>query len=145
MAATSDQNDPYAAFNFELRINGVTVAALSEGNGLIMENDVADYRNVGENTTIRNLPGLRKSANISFKRGYTKDKELWSWYKSVIDGKTERRSGSIVLKDEAGQHALRWTFSQGWPVKLESSSLNSTGNETAIETLEIAVEDLRAV
>ena len=35
----------------------------------------------------------------------------------MIDGKTERQTGSIVLVDEAGNDKLRWNFVQGWPSK----------------------------
>jgi len=72
----------------------------------------------------------------------TTDLELWTWRKTVLDGVTERKAGSIVLLNEAREPALRWNFGEGWPTKWEGPSMNATGNETAVETLEIAHEGL---
>lgn len=143
MAATGDRNDPYSAFNFLIEIEGVTAAGFSECSGLTMETDPIEYRNGDEDITVRKLPGLKKFTNISFKRGFTDAKELFQWRKTVMDGKTERKSGSIVLLNEAREPALRWNFREGWPNKLEGPSFNAKNNEVAIETLEIVVEDLQ--
>ena len=143
MATTGSRNDPYSAFNFLVEIDGVTVAGFSECSGLNNETDVTDYRNGNEDITVRKLPGLKKFTNISLKRGFTDSKELWDWRKKVMDGKTERKSGSIVLLNEARAEALRWNFREGWPNKLEGPSLNAKSSDTAIETLEIAVEDIQ--
>ena len=91
---------------------------------------------------MRKLPGLTKYANIVLKRGLTRDLSLWTWRKSVVNGKTDRRSGSIVLLDESGKQVLRWRFVEGWPAKWEGPALNASANEVAIETLEIAHEGL---
>ena len=140
--ATGDRNDPYNAFNFLIDIEGVTVAGFSECSGLTTETDIVEYRNGDEEITVRKLPGLRKYTNIALKRGYTDSAELWNWRKKVIDGKTERKSGSITLLNEARDEALRWNFSEGWPSKWEGPTFNAKNNEVAIETLEIAVEGL---
>jgi phage tail-like protein len=142
MPATGDRNDPYAAFNFLVEIDGVTVAGFSECSGLSTETGIIEYRNGDETNTVRKLPGLKKFANITLKRGYTADKNLWQWRKKVMDGKTERQSGAIVLQNEARQTALRWTFREGWPNKWDGPTFNAKNNEVAIETMEIAVEDL---
>jgi phage tail-like protein len=142
MPATGDRSDPYAAFNFLVEIDGVTVAGFSECSGLSTETGIIEYRNGDETNTVRKLPGLKKFANITLKRGYTTDKNLWQWRKKVMDGKTERQSGAIVLQNESRQTALRWTFREGWPSKWEGPTFNAKNNEVAIETMEIAVEDL---
>jgi phage tail-like protein len=143
MAETGSRNDPYSAFNFIVEIDGLEVAGFSECSGLTTETDPIEYRNGDEDITVRKLPGLKKFTNISLKRGYTQSKELWDWRKTVMDGMTERKPGAIVLLDEAREPALRWTFREGWPTKLEGPSLNAKNNEVAIETLEIAIEDLQ--
>jgi phage tail-like protein len=140
MAATGDRNDPYSGFNYLVEIDGVTVAGFSECSGLTTETDPIEYRNGDEDITVRKLPGLRKYTNISLKRGFTQDKDLWEWRKKVINGQTERQSGSIVLLDEGRNEALRWNFRDGWPSKWEGPSLNAKNNEVAIETMEICHE-----
>lgn len=137
--------DPYAQFNFLIEIDGVTVAGFTEVGGLTAESDVIEYRVGSELPTVRKLPGLLKYSNITLKTGYTQNKDLWEWRKTTLDGQTERRNGSIILNDEAGQEALRWNFENGWISKYEGPALNSTTNETAIESIEITHERLELV
>jgi phage tail-like protein len=142
MAATGDRDDPFASFNFLVVIDGVTTAGFSECSGLTMETDPIEYRTGVEDITVRKLTGLKKFGNITLKRGFTKDKGLWEWRKKVLDGKTQRQSGSITLLNEARQPSLRWNFREGWPRKLDGPTFNAKNNEVAIETLEIVIEHL---
>jgi phage tail-like protein len=142
MPPTGDRNDPYSAFNFLVEIDGVTVAGFAEVGGLTTETDIVEYRNGDEDITVRKLPGKAKYTQISCKRGYTKSRELWEWRRLAITGRTERKSGTIQLLDEARQPALKWNFREGWPSKWEGPALNAKNNEVAIETLEIAHEGL---
>ncbi len=140
--ATGDRRDPYAGFNFLVEIDGITMAAFSECSGLSTDTDPIEYRNGSEDITVRKVPGLKKFANISLKRGMTQDLELWNWRKTVLDGVTERKSGSIVLLNEARTPVLRWNFREGWPTKWEGPSMNATENNITIETIEIVHEGL---
>lgn len=138
-----NRNDPYGQFNFLIEIDGVVKGGFSEVSGLTTDTNIIEYREGNEGQgTVRKLPGLMKYNNIVLKRGWTKDKSLWNWRKLVIDGKTKRAGGAIVLLDEARQPALRWEFREGWPSKWEGPALNGKTSEAAIETLEIAHEGL---
>ncbi len=118
-------------------------AGFSEVGGLATETDIIEYREGSEDITVRKLPGKRKYTNISLKRGYTPDgKDLWEWRKTVMDGKTQRKGGTITLLDEARKPALTWEFSEGWPSKWAGPAFNAKNNEIAIEELEICVEGL---
>jgi phage tail-like protein len=137
------RNDPYGQFHFLIEIDGVVKGGFSEASGLTTDTNIIEYREGAEqHGTTRKLPGLMKYNNIVLKRGWTKDKSLWAWRKKVIDGKTQRNSGSIVLLDEARNEALRWNFREGWPSKWEGPALNAKTSEVAVETLEIAHEGL---
>jgi len=140
--ATGDRVDPYAAFNFSIELDGVPAAGFSEVSGLDSETDIVEYRTGDLENRVTKLPGLKKYPNIVLKRGFTKDRALWEWRKGVMDGRTERKSGSIVLYNEAREVALRWNFTDGWPSKWQGPALNAKNNEVAIETLEIAHERL---
>ncbi|MEV8467471.1 phage tail protein [Fluviibacterium sp. DFM31] len=139
------RNDPYAQYNFLLEIDGLSVAGFTEVGGLSFEQDIIEYREGADTATVRKIPGLRKYGNITLKRGYTQNRELWEWRKTTIDGVTERKAGAIILLDEARQPQLRWEFSEGWLSKYEGPALNATANEAAMEAIEIAVEDVRLV
>ncbi len=138
--ATGDRKDPYRSYNFLVEIDGITRAGFRECSGLDTTQDPIDYREGGEPLHVRKLPGLVKYSNISLKRGITDDAELWAWRKTVMDGKVERKNGSIILLDDTGAEKLRWNFVEGWPSKWTGPTFNATGNEVAIETLEIAHE-----
>jgi phage tail-like protein len=140
MAQTGSRNDPFAAFNFVVEIDNVTVAGFSECSGLNTETDAIEYRNGNSDITVTKLPGLKKFGNITLKHGYTADRSLWEWRKKVLDGKTERQNGSVVLLDEGAKEAIRWNFYEAWPRKLDFPTLNAKTNEVAIETLEIVCE-----
>jgi phage tail-like protein len=145
--ASGDRNDPYGQFNFLIQIDGVTKAGFSEVSGLTTDTNVMEYRegdetNQGAHNTVRKLPGLVKYTNIVLKRGWTKDQSLWTWRKSVLDGKTQRQSGSISLLDEGRNKVLSWKFFAAWPLKWEGPALNAKTSEVAIETLEIVHEGL---
>ena len=144
MAETGSRNDPFAAFNFLVDIGGAT-AGFSEVSGLTTETDVIEYRTGAMDITVTKLPGLKKFTNIVLKRGFTDSKDLWEWRKTVIDGKTERRDGTITLLNEARQPALRWNFYFGWPSKWEGPTMNAKTNEVAIETLNITCEKIELV
>jgi phage tail-like protein len=142
MPATGDRNDPYSAFNFIVEIDGVIVGGFAECGGLTTETDVIEYREGTEDITKRKLPGQAKYTNITLKRGYTQSHELWEWRLQVINGRTQRRSGTIQLLDEARQPALKWNFREGWPSKWEGPALNAKNNEVAIESMDITHEGL---
>ena len=142
MTATGARNDPYSAFNFIVEIDGVIVGGFAECGGLGTETDIVEYRNGDEDITVRKLPGKAKYPQISLKRGFTDSRELWEWRKLVITGRTQRKSGTIQLLNEARQPALKWNFREGWPSKWEGPALNAKNNDVAIETLEIAHEGL---
>ena len=92
--------------------------------------------------TLRRLPGLVKYTNITLKWGIIDDAELWDWRQKAVDGRIERKNGSIVLLDDTGAEKLRWNCRDGWPSKWTGPSLNATSNEVAIETLEIVHEGI---
>jgi phage tail-like protein len=140
--APPQRDDPYKAFNFLVEIDGITRAAFGEVSGLESETQVIEYRLGGESNTVRKLPGLTKYANIVLRRGVTQDAELWNWRKTVVEGRVDRRNGSIVLLDDDRTAVVRWNFFNGWISKWLGPDLNATGNEVAIETIEIAHEGL---
>jgi phage tail-like protein len=139
--ATGDRKDPYRDFNFRVEIDNATVAGFRECSGLTFNTDPVEYR---EGTDIplhpRKLMGLRKFANIVLKRGFTDNKEMWTWYRNILNGVPDRRNGSIVLQDEQHNDVLRWNFDNSWICKWEGPMFNATSNDVAIESIELCVE-----
>src|SRR5437773_12275624 len=138
---TGDRKDPFRGYNFKLEIDGINKAGFRECAGLDATAAPIEYREGDEKVyTPRKLPGQTKYSNLTLKWGITDDHSLWDWQKKTIDGKTERKNGSIVLMNEDGEEKIRWNFVFGWPTKWTGPSFNATANEVAIESLEIAHE-----
>ena len=142
MAERDGKKDPYRSYRFRVEIDGLERAGFRECSGLDFTHDPVEYREGPDPLTARKLPGLIKYSNISLKWGLSDDKELWDWRKEAMDGTVKRKNGSIVLLDDANEEKMRWNFREGWPSKWTGPSFNATGNEVAIETLEIAHEGL---
>lgn len=138
-----DRQDPFRSFNFRLEIDDTPVAAFSEVTGLQSDGEVADYR-TGMDVPLnaRRLPGLRKYGPISLKRGMLADSTLWDWYRNIATGKPDRRNGSVILMNEQREDVLRWNFESGWPNSISASDLRASGNEVAVETIELVVESI---
>jgi phage tail-like protein len=137
---TGARKDPWRSHSFRVEIDGITRAGFRECSGLDTSQDPIDYREGTDPLTARKLPGLVKYANITLKWGSTNDAELWEWRAKAMTGNVERKNGSIVLLDETGKEQLRWNFHEAWPIKWTGPSFNATGNEVAIETLELVHE-----
>jgi phage tail-like protein len=141
--ATAQRIDPYRNFNFLVEIGGITQAGFSDCTGFGSSTDPIEYREGGENTTVRKLPGMTKHTNITLKWGLTDSTELYDWYREIVNGKVDRRNGSIVVLDLEGKEKLRWNFFQGWPTKWDGPDFSAKGTDVAIETLEIAHEGIQ--
>lgn len=135
---------PLTVFHFSVSWGGEDIG-FSEVGGLTIEIDPIDYRDglMSANTLALKRPGIRKSGNISLKRGMCAGNlDLYNWFINTGQPNVERRDLTISLLDEAGAPACVWSITQAWPIKCEGPGLNATGNEIAIETLELAHEGI---
>ena len=140
---TTQGRDPARSFNFDLQIDGVARGGFSEASGLTAEGDAVDYREgTDPQMNVRKLVGLRKYTNITLKRGYTPDTSLWDWSTNIMNGQADRRNVTIVLLNEARQPVLRWHAENAWLNKIEGPSFKASGNEIAIESVELVHEGL---
>jgi phage tail-like protein len=141
--ATGTRTDPYRSFNFRVEIDGVSLASFSEVSGLTADGDSVDYREgTDARNTVRKLIGLRKYSNITLKKGYTNNAELWNWYTNILNGMADRRSGSIILMNEAHEDVMRWNIQDAWINKIEGPSFKASGNEVAIESMDLIHEGI---
>jgi phage tail-like protein len=140
---TGERIDPFRAFNFAVYIDGQDVGGFSEVSGLSSDGDVADYREgTDAELTIRKLPGLRKYNPIKLMNGYTTDLYLWRWYAEISAGKRDRRDGTIALRNDEGKEVMRWHFEKAWINKIEGPTFKASGNEIAMQSVELVHEGL---
>lgn len=144
--ATATRSDPFRNCNFRVEIDGVTVGAFRECSGLAADGNAVEYRDGTDmQRSVRKLVGLQTYSNITLKRGYTLNTQLWDWYKNIVNGTPDRRNGTIVLMDEGRNEVMRWDIENMWIKKIEAPSFNATANEVAMETVEIVHEGLTLV
>lgn len=140
--ANSARNDPFKNFNFLVEIDGIAQAGFSECTGLRLEVAVIEYREGGEMSSVRKLPGRSTVGDITLKRGITTSKELQEWLESIRNGVANRKNGVIVLLDDERKPVVRWKFVNAFPRKWEGPNLDAKGNDVAIETLTLCCEGL---
>jgi phage tail-like protein len=142
MAETQDIE--FLGSQFALEIEGVEMARFTEVSGLSWETEVVEYKDTLKTgkVVIRKRPGQTKYGDVVLKRGLSGDRALGKWYQSVLDGKVERKNGSVVIYDMAGTELDRWNFERGWPSKWSASDLNAGTDDVMIEELTVAIEYL---
>jgi phage tail-like protein len=137
--------DPYKDYRFEVEINGIASSRFLECSGLGSEVAVIEYREGGDPTAVRKLPGRASYSDITLKRGVTGSHDLYNWHRALLQGQNDRRNGVVRLLDDEGLEVVRWAFTEAWPRKWEGPTLNAKGNEVAIETFVLACESIQLV
>ena len=89
------------------------------------------------------MPGIPKYGNITLKRGIFKgDNGFADWMAEINMNTVTRRDVTIALLDEEHNPVMVWKAKGAFPTKVEGPGLKATGNEVAIESIEIAHEGL---
>lgn len=132
--AVGTRKDPYSSFRFQIEIEGIIAGGFTDVSGLSIQTEVDSIREGGVNDFEYKLPRGTKYTDITLKRGLI-DWELYNWYKDVINGIINRKSGAIYLLDHEGNQVMDWYFFEAYPVKWDVSSFNATSNTVASETV----------
>jgi phage tail-like protein len=139
-------DDSLAGYHFSIEIDSVTIAQFREVSGLNAEVSTIEQRqnNAKGLPLMKKLPGAQKFGDITLKRGRTDSNDLWTWLKSVQDGKIDeaRKSGSIVLYDYSGEEKSRFNFLNAWPSKVSLASMQAGGNDVLLEECTITHEGI---
>lgn len=134
---------PLPKFHFQVKWDS-NVMSFQEVSGLDAEAQVIEYRH-GDSpvfSTIK-MPGIKKSGNITMKKGVFKsDNKFWDWFNQIKMNTIKRIPITISLLDEAGSPTMVWTLANAFPTKVTGTDLKADGNEVAVESIEIAHEGL---
>ncbi len=136
-------NYPLPAFHFQVEWGGNNLG-FAEVSGLTIENQMIEYRDglSPEYSTIK-MPGIPKYANVALKRGIVAgDNDFYAWLNTIQLNKAERRDMTVSLLNEKHEPVMTWKILQAFPVKVEGPGLKATGNEVAIESIELAHEGI---
>lgn len=138
----------YRNSRYLLEIDGIVQAGFSECTIPESSTEAIEYREGADvEPTVRKLSGLASYGNLTLNWGTTDSMELYEWWKLVEQGKTPeaRRTIAVIVQDTVGEPGPRWEFTRAWPRQYDAPDLTATGNEIAIESLEIVHEGMERV
>lgn len=84
-----------------------------------------------------------KWEDFSISCGTGQRKALYDWVKSSFDGKTDRKSGSIIYLDRENNEVLRGAFSNALITEIGLPALDAASKDAAKMTLKLSPEVVR--
>ncbi|MEO7589845.1 MAG: phage tail protein, partial [Byssovorax sp.] len=123
------------AGHWAIEVDGVISGGFKEITGLESEVEIIEYRD-GDDPITHKRAGKNKYKNLILKRGIVNDPTLLEWFKQVLAGTTERKSGSVIYLDREGNEVLRYNFLEAWPVRWKAPELNSNSDTHIVEEIE---------
>lgn len=149
---------PLTKMNFLVTVSGVSgaLAAFSEVTGVDATVDVVEFRQGNSHSLAPvKIQGLVKHGNITLKMGYTIGNGFKQWIDQCISetrGATPRQTVTIELLDirdgapnaeySTNKGNIIWTLKEAWVTKYSAPDLNASASEVAIESVELAYEEL---
>jgi phage tail-like protein len=143
--------DPYRSFKFRVKWDGRYVAGVNKVGALKRTTELVEYREGGDPSTTRKLPGQTKFEAILLERGVTHDGEFEAWASLVwnfgagLGAEASlakfRKDLSIQLLNEAGQIVKAYKVYRCWVSEYQAlPELDASGNAVAIESLKLENE-----
>lgn len=149
---------PLTKMNFLVSVPDLAgaMAAFSEVTGIEASVDVVEFRQGNAHSLAPvKIPGLVKHGNITLKMGYTIGNSFKKWVQECVSetrGAMPRKTVTIELLDirdkspdttyESVQGNITWLLKEAWVTKYSGPDLNASTSEVAIETVELAYEEL---
>jgi len=137
-------NYPIPVFHFSVSLGGESIG-FSDVTGLSQEISPIEYRDGMMNATTLPLkrPGLKKASNITLKKGLISgNNEFFKWLNNDGKPNVDRRDITITLLNDEGEPVFVWSVLQAWPIKVEGPALKATGNDIAIESIDLVHEGI---
>ncbi len=146
--ANTHRHDPYRTFKFQVLIDGQPVAGLKKMGALKKTTEAVDWRNGGDPTHVRKLPGGTKYEAISLEQGLTHDPVFEKWANLVnnIDGdsamslKNFRKDISINVLNLQGTVAISYQVKRAWVSEYQALPDFDAGTTNAVGIQTIKLE-----
>lgn len=145
------ESRPFATFRFIVEITGAGApgplcgAAFSDCDGLEMTIEPKTIREGGRNCGPVHFSGPVSYAQLSLKRGMTRNFDLWKWFARTAGpggGGLRATATVVILSTDGAQEEARFVLGGCLPVKLKAPALNAKDGLLAIEEMQIAYETL---
>jgi phage tail-like protein len=143
--------DPYKNFKFKVKWDGKYVAGVSKVGGLKRMTEVVKFREGGDPSSSRKMPGRTEYDPITLERGVTNDTEFEKWANKVwnfgaglgseVSLKDFRKDIILELYNEAGQLAVAYKIYRCWVSEYQSlPDLDANANAVAIQHIKLENE-----
>ncbi len=141
---TRPDSRPLGAFRFSVSIEGFdgAVARFQSVGGLSHEFEITTHQEGGLNDRTHKLPGQGSYPNLVLKTGYLLKPALENWHREFSKKRGPRRTVTVNLLNLAGDTVRTWSFSRCWPVKWEGPQLDGAQSQIAVQTLELAYDEI---
>jgi phage tail-like protein len=138
--------DPYKNFKFRVKWDGRYVAGVSKCSALKRTTEVVKYREGGDPSSSRKLPGRTEYEAITLERGVTHDTEFEKWANKVwnfgsglgaeVSLKDFRKDIIIDLCNEAGQLVISYRVYRCWVSEYQAlPELDANSTAVAIQRI----------
>lgn len=152
--------DPYKNFRFIIKFDGKTpVAGLQKCTGLKKTTEVIEWREAGNSSVIRKMPGRSNYQAITMEGGVTHDKTFEDWAK-LVNEYTGNGSASQIPKDmslakfrkdirieilnEQGSTVLAYDIFRAWISEYQANAdLDANGKAVLISSIKIEHEGFK--
>ena len=134
-------NSKLTSYFFAVELDGIESAHFRKCCGLEAETEVIEIEEGGGG--VHRFKGRTRFPNLVLEQGICDNDELLKWFRNWLEGKTERKSGSVVLYDLEYNEIQRWNFFRAFPCRWVGPKLDCKMRDTlAVERIEIAHEGL---
>jgi len=141
--------DPYSNFMFRVKIDNQYVAGLSKCSTLKRTTEVTQWREAGDPTASRQLPGKTKFEAVTLEAGLTHDLTFENWANLVhnfqgsaaMSLKNFRKDIIIDVYNHAGQKAISYKLFRCWVSEYDAlPDLDASANAVAIQRIKLENE-----
>jgi phage tail-like protein len=141
--------DPYRTFKFRVKVDNVYVADLSKCSALKRTTEVTPWREGGDPSTSRQLPGKTTYEAVTLEAGLTHDLTFENWANLVhnFQGdaaaslKNFRKDIIVDVYNEGGQKVHSYKLFRCWVSEYQAlPDLDASANAVAIQTLKLENE-----
>jgi phage tail-like protein len=148
-AVNSHRFDPYRNFKFKIKWDGQYVAGLNKCGALKKTTESSDWREGGDPSTSRKIPGKTSYDAVSLEAGVTHDTAFEAWANlvnnfqgdSAMSLKNFRKDVTIDVFNLAGQKVLSYHVFRCWVSEYQAlPELDASGNAIMIQTIKLENE-----
>jgi phage tail-like protein len=126
---------------FSMEVDGVMIAGVREVETIESASQVVYVP--GPSGGVSAQPGPVTAQTVRVTKDWSNTHEWYDWRQTVLNGKVDRKSISVIFHNDAGAEVGRMNFFNCWPSSYTGPTLRAKQSGRATETIEIVFETLQ--